>query len=182
MNPALERVDLIDLNDRVIGWALRRDVRARNLLHRGVGIICRNSSGDVYVHRRTTTKDVFPGLYDMFVGGVVGQGESYAVAAKREIGEELGIAGPEPVELFRHTYIGPRNRSLVAIFEVEWDGPIVHQQEEIDWGRFFTQQELDESLDSLDYVPDGLEIYYELKARRDKPQDRPESDRGRGRD
>ena len=60
------------------------------------------------MHRRTDTKDVFPGEYDMFVGGVVSAGESYDDSALREIGEELGIVGPTPEFMFMHRYEGPR--------------------------------------------------------------------------
>ena len=83
-SPGEELVDLIDRDDRVIGRASRRRVRAENLLHRGVGILCRNSGGLIYVHKRTDIKDVFPGMYDMFVGGVVEAGETYDEAASRE--------------------------------------------------------------------------------------------------
>ena len=67
--PVREWVDLIDFDNRVLGRAPRTKVRARNLLHRGVGILVVNSAHQVYVHRRTDRKDVFPGLFDMFVGG-----------------------------------------------------------------------------------------------------------------
>ena len=72
-----EQVDLIDEHDRVIGQAGRREVRRANLLHRGVGVMCRNSAGQIYLHRRTGSKDVFPGMYDASVGGVVASGERY---------------------------------------------------------------------------------------------------------
>jgi isopentenyldiphosphate isomerase len=154
-----EIVDLVDEENRVVGRAPRREVRARNLLHRGVGILCRNSRREVYVHRRTATKDVFPALHDMFVGGVVASGESYAAAARREILEELGIDGPEPRPLFEHLYLGPLNRSWVAVYEVEWDGPIRHQESEVAWGAYMTMEDLLGKLDEWEFVPDGLEIF-----------------------
>jgi isopentenyldiphosphate isomerase len=163
MPPAEELVDLIDEEDRVIGCAPRAEVRLRNLLHRGVGILCLNGRGEIYVHRRTETKDVFPGLYDMLVGGVVGRGESYGAAARREIAEELGIAGPEPLWLCRYLYLGPRNRSLVAVYRVVWDGPIRHQEEEIAWGSYLAPVELERRLAEWEFVPDGLEIYRHLQ-------------------
>ena len=153
-----EVVDLISADNRVIGQASRREVRARNLLHRGVGILCRNPTGAIYVHRRTDTKDVFPGMYDMFVGGVVGSGESYAAAARREISEELGIVGPEPRFLFYHLYKGPLNHSWVAVYEVQWDGPIRHQESEVAWGQYLSLADLLEKLGAWSFVPDGLEI------------------------
>lgn len=84
---AEEIVDLVDENDRVIGRAPRREVRARNLLHREVAAIVRNPRGEIYVHRRTGTKDVFPGMHDMFIAGVVTSGESYEDSIKRELSE-----------------------------------------------------------------------------------------------
>ena len=165
VSPAEELVDLIDRDDRVIGRKTRRTVRAENLLHRGVGILCTNAAGKIYVHKRTTTKDVFPGMYDMFVGGVVTAGESYEEAAKRELAEELGIAGPTPEYLFHHLYWGPRNRSLVAVYSVEWNGPIRHQASEISWGQFCSLEEITNKLEEWSFVPDGLEIFQAYRAR-----------------
>lgn len=45
----------------------------------------------VYVHRRTSTKRIFPSLYDMFVGGVSTRGEQSRLTAAREVAEELGL-------------------------------------------------------------------------------------------
>lgn len=164
--PGEEVVDLIDEENRVIGWAPRRVVRARNLLHRGVGILCRNSAGKIHVHRRTRTKDVFPGLYDMFVGGVVTRGEDFIAAARREIAEELGIVGQDPSYLCQYLYQGPQNRSLVAVYSVVWDGPVTLQKEEISWGDFLTSEELAERLAEWTFVPDGLEIFEHLRSER----------------
>src|SRR5439155_22041790 len=81
---AQEIVDLVDEGDGVIGRAPRYEVRQRNLLHREVAAIVRNGRGEIYVHRRTDTKDLVPGMYDMFVAGMVTSGESYEEAIRRE--------------------------------------------------------------------------------------------------
>ena len=154
-----EIVDVVDAENRVVRRATRREVRAKNLPHRGVGILCLDSGGRIYVHRRTRTKDVFPGLYDMFVGGVVGSGESYDDAARREIAEELGIVGPEPRFLFHHRYVGPANHAFIAVYEVTWDGPMRHQESEVEWGAFLDFDEVVRSLERWEYVPDGVEIF-----------------------
>ncbi len=159
-DPGDELVDLIDREDRIIGRATRGEVRTQNLLHRGVGILCLNSTGQIYVHRRTHTKDVFPGLYDMFVGGVVGAGESYDDAARREIAEELGIRGPTPEPLFRHLYWGDHNRSWVSVYRVTWDGSIRHQESEVAWGAYLDWDELLAKISQWPFVPDGLEIFH----------------------
>jgi isopentenyldiphosphate isomerase len=157
--PREELVDLVDEDDRVIGCVTRAQMRAGNLLHRNVAVLCRRSDGAIYVHRRTATKDLFPGCYDMFVGGVVSAGESYAHAAEREIGEELGIVGTLPQRLFHHRYEGPRTRSHTEVFEVVWDGAITHQASEVAWGGYRTLRELIDNHEHFDFVADGSEIF-----------------------
>jgi isopentenyldiphosphate isomerase len=154
-----ELVDLVDEGDRVIGRVTRGEMRARNLLHRSVAVLCRDPQGRIYVHRRTDHKDVFPGLYDMFVGGVVTSGENYHATAVREIAEELGIVGPTPRALFRHRYEGLQSRTHTAVYSVEWDGPIVHQASEVAWGRYCALQEITANLEGWRFVPDGWEIF-----------------------
>jgi isopentenyldiphosphate isomerase len=152
-----EMVDLVDEQDRVIGRATRSEVRRRNLLHRGAGVLCRNSAGEVYVHRRTESKDVFPGLYDAFAGGMVASGESYEQAASRELAEELGVVGAELRPLVKQRYRGPDLQTWNVIFEAVWDGPITHQPEEVAWGAFLPVAELRRRLDTWRWVPDGLQ-------------------------
>ncbi len=155
-----ELVDLVDRDNQVVGQADRRTVRTQNLLHRGVGILVQNSAGQVYVHQRTFTKDVFPGLFDMFVGGVVGSGESYELAARRETEEELGVQGAEPEFMFEHLYEGPLNRSFIRVYRVVYDGPIAHQESEIVWGAWMDHDALEAWSREVEIVPDGLEVFH----------------------
>jgi isopentenyldiphosphate isomerase len=112
--------------------------------------------GEIYVHRRAETKDVFPGMYDMFVAGVVTSGESYDDAVRRELAEELGVQGVEPAFLLKSRYHDADINWWACCYEVIWDGPIRHQEEEIAWGRFMSETELTAQLDRLPFVPDGL--------------------------
>jgi len=157
--PAEEIVDLVDEDDHVTGQAPRREVRARNLLHREVAAIVRNPRGEIYVHRRTETKDVFPGMYDMFVAGVVTSGESYEEAIRRELREELGIEHVEPTFLLKARYRDPDINWWTCCYEVVWSGPIRHQEDEIAWGRFMPEAELIAKLDELPFVPDGVVVF-----------------------
>jgi 8-oxo-dGTP pyrophosphatase MutT (NUDIX family) len=159
IDPGDEILDVVDEHDRVVGRASRREVRARRLLHRFAAVLCRDPTGRVYVHRRVDHKDVYPGMYDMFVGGVLGAGERYRQAAARELGEELGVVGPAPRFLFKHRYRGAENPNWSAVFEVTWDGPVRPQASEIAWGAFLTDDELLARLATWPFVPDGLEAY-----------------------
>ncbi len=142
-DPGDEVADVVDGDDRVVGRATRREIRAENLLHRAVAAMVRRSTGDVFVHRRAESKDVFPGMYDMFVAGMVGAGESYEAAVARELEEELGIERA-PAELaLRHRYEGPLERAWSEVFAVRWDGPIRIDPVELAWGGWLTTDELD---------------------------------------
>jgi isopentenyldiphosphate isomerase len=157
--PGDELVDVVDEEDRVVRQTTRREVRAHNLLHRAVAIMCRRTAGQVFVHRRADTKDVFPGRYDMFVAGVVGAGESYQAAAARELAEELGIAGTPLTPAFHHRYEGPAERSWSAVYEVRWDGPVRIDPVELAWGGWLRPEELDLRLVEWEFCPDSLEIW-----------------------
>jgi isopentenyldiphosphate isomerase len=166
---AEEMVDLVDEDDVVIGRAPRREIRARNLLHREVAAIVRNGRGEIYVHRRTDTKDVFPGMYDMFVAGVVASGETYEAAIRRELAEELGIEVTEPAFLFKARYRDQDIDWWACGYQVVWDGPIRHQEEEIAWGGFMAEEDLIARLDEWPFVPDGLVTFRRYLAERADP-------------
>ena len=82
-----EFVDIVDDSDCVVGQALRSDVRRKNLRHRSVYILVFNSSGQLFAHRRTLTKDVFPGYWDVAVGGVLTAGEEFKILSTIPMGE-----------------------------------------------------------------------------------------------
>ncbi len=158
----MEWVDLVDLHNRAVGRAPRSLVRRHNLLHRGIGVLCRRPrDGAIFVHQRTATKDLFPSLFDMFVGGVVEAGEDYQTAALREVAEELGVEGVPLVERFDHLYLGDRNRSWVKVYEVEWSGPISCQPEEICWGEWMAAAQVPTWAEQVEVVPDGLSLFRE---------------------
>jgi NUDIX domain-containing protein len=89
-------------------------------------IAIRNTAGEIWVHRRTDTKDVYPGLYDMVVGGVLASGEAWEDGARRELKEE-----PEEIAWGAFVTVHELDRMLraeefcpdsVAIFELWRDG------------------------------------------------------------
>ena len=80
-----------------------------------------------------------------------------------EIAEELGIEGPTPEAICQYLYLGPLNRSLVAVYKVTWDGEIRHQPEEVEWGSYMSIEELESKTAEWNFVPDGLEIWHHLR-------------------
>ncbi|WP_039932119.1 NUDIX hydrolase [Streptomyces viridochromogenes] len=166
MSAADEILDIVDENDQVIGQSPRGEAYAGGLRHRCVFIQARDAEGRIFVHRRTPTKLVFPSLYDMFVGGVVGAGESYDTAALREAEEELGVSGlPAPRYLFKFLYDNGAGQSWwSAVYEVTCARPVRPQVEEVAWHDFLPEDEVRRRLRDWEFVPDGLAAYERLTA------------------
>ncbi len=159
-----EILDIVDAEDNVIGRAPRGEATAKRLRHRCVFILARDADDRIFVHRRTAEKLVFPSMHDMFVGGVVGAGESYDEAAKREAEEELGVSGLSPVPLFRFLYESPEHTWWSAVYETRTPTEVAPQQEEVAWHTFLTEDELASRLSEWAWVPDGLDAWRRLTA------------------
>src|ERR1044071_4876993 len=86
-----ELVDVIDDAGQVVRVVTRAEMRAQRLPHRCVYILVFNAQGELFVHERTATKDVYPSYWDVCVGGVLASGEEFDSAARREAAEELGV-------------------------------------------------------------------------------------------
>ncbi|MCH0539487.1 NUDIX domain-containing protein [Streptomyces sp. MUM 203J] len=167
VSPAEELVDVVDEHDEVVRRLPRGEVYALGLRHRCVFVLVRDAEDRVFVHRRTAAKLVFPSLYDMFVGGVVGAGESYDAAALREAEEELGVRGlprPEPVLKFLYED-GPGGRGSwwSWVYEVRCELPVAPQVEEVAWHAFLPETELRTRLGEWDWVPDGVAAWERLR-------------------
>jgi isopentenyldiphosphate isomerase len=138
-----EWVDWIDEDDRVIESLPRTEVRRRNLLHRVSATFVFHPDGRLFIHRRTETKDVYPGLHDVMVGGTVTTGEGYAENACREIAEELGVRGVPIHSLFSHRFQDTHSNSLIRVFGCLYDGPITLQPEEVAEGAWAAPAQAD---------------------------------------
>jgi 8-oxo-dGTP pyrophosphatase MutT (NUDIX family) len=158
VDPRDELVDVVDERNEVIAVVPRRRIRAENLLHRCTYVLVLNPAGELYVHRRTETKDVYPGYLDVCAGGVNAAGESYEDCARRELEEELGVAA-EPTFRFLHRFDGPGGRVWGAAFDVVWDGPIAWQPSEVVWGSFVPADEVVRMAQREPFCPDGLEVF-----------------------
>ncbi|OIJ66344.1 NUDIX hydrolase [Streptomyces mangrovisoli] len=168
MSAADEILDIVDEHDRVVGRSPRGEAYAQGLRHRAVFVQARDAAGRLFVHRRTPVKLVFPSLYDMFVGGVVGAGESYDDAALREAEEELGVSGlPQPAFLFKFLYDDGAGQSWwSAVYEVRCDLPVSPQVEEVAWHDFLPEEEVERRLGEWEWVPDGVAAWHRLREHR----------------
>ncbi|MGW1378787.1 NUDIX hydrolase [Streptomyces sp. NPDC002446] len=163
-----EILDVVDEDDQVVGQAPRGEAYARRMRTRCAFVLARDAEDRIFVHRRTPQKLVFPSHYDMFVGGVVGAGESYDSAALREAEEELGVQGLEPPEpLFKFLYETAEHTWWSAVYQVRCTLPVAPQESEIDWYAFLPEEELIGRLDQWSWTPDGMAAYRQLLALRE---------------
>ena len=156
MNPDDEIVDIVDEQDRVTAQATRREMRARKLRHRAAYVLVFNSRSQIFVHKRTATKDVYPSYYDVTVGGVLAAGESYDAAATRELEEELGLRAPLR-RLFDLRFALDGMAVNGVVYSCTSDAPLHLQPSEIESGRFIDLVEVIELTQGEPFCPDGLE-------------------------
>jgi 8-oxo-dGTP pyrophosphatase MutT (NUDIX family) len=161
-----EQVAIVDDTGAVVGSAPRSVMRRDNLLHLVVAVLVRDPAGRVYVHRRTDTKDVFPGMHDCFAAGCMQAGEDPAAAAAREVAEELGVTGVPLRPLFTGWYGDERTRHICHAFTTTYAGEITHQPAEVAWGGWMTPTELSARLSDpgWPFVPDGRQLVQALLA------------------
>lgn len=150
-------MDVVTEDDRVVGRAGRAEVRERKLRHRAVYVLVFNSGGQIFVHRRTADKDVYPGYFDVAAGGVVGAGETYDDAARRELAEELGIEQARLRRCFPFRFDDADNPVNGMVYSCTFDGPLRLQREEIVSGEWVDLEALLERIGRAPFCPDGLE-------------------------
>ena len=159
-----ELVARYDERGRVVGQVRRSVMRRENLWHAASSVVVRDSGGRIYLHRRTPTKDVYPGLLDFAAGGVVLAGEDPALGAVREVDEELGVHGVPLHPLGVVAYADEHTRYHAHRFTVDWDGPVRWQPEEVSWGAWVDLDELVRRLDEdpASVVPDSAAVWGEV--------------------
>ena len=142
-----ERFPLVDEEGRVIGSATRGECHSGNkLLHPVVHLHVFNSAGELYLQKRPLWKDIQPGKWDTAVGGHIDYGETPAQALQREVREELGITDFDPVFIGKYVFESAVERELVYIFRCIYDSPLHPSAEELDGGRFWSEEELREAI------------------------------------
>lgn len=153
-----ELVDVIDDAGETVGVVTRARMRRERLPHRCVYILMFNARGELFVHERTATKDVFPGYWDVCVGGVLAAGETFDDGAVRECAEELGVTAPL-TGLFPFRYDDERTTVQGYVYEGRHEGPFELQAEEVVQGRFVCRAELERLFDEKRFCPDGLLVW-----------------------
>jgi isopentenyldiphosphate isomerase len=160
MQPGDELVDVIDEQGRTVGTVTRREMRGRRLPHRCTYVLVFNRQGELFIHLRTPTKDVYPSHWDVAVGGVLAAGETFDRGAERELREELGVEAALEA-LFPFRYADERSVVQAMAYRAVHDGPFRLQPEEVVRGEFVAPEEVSARAARERFCPDGLAVLAE---------------------
>ncbi|MEN8189654.1 MAG: NUDIX hydrolase YfcD [Thermodesulfobacteriota bacterium] len=164
MHSTDEIVQVVDRDNKETGAVSRKVMRAQALIHRACYILVFNDAGELYLQKRTETKDLYPGCWDVAAGGVVLAGESYEKSAVRELAEELGVDGVSFTTLFDSFFEEEDNRVWGRIFTCTHNGPFTLQKEEVQYGQFMTVDDILELSNREPFTPDGVDILKRVRA------------------
>jgi len=122
-----ESVVLVDAEDVQIGTAEKLDAHRRGLKHRAISVLVRNADGALLLQRRTAGKYHSSGLWANACCSHPRPGESAAEAARRRLGQEMGI-DCALMPLFKTHYRAQVSNSLIEdevvhVFGGRHEGP-----------------------------------------------------------
>ena len=166
-----ELLDVVDIEDQVVEVRQRGHIHAERLMHRAIHILLFNSRGELFLQKRSMSKDESPGLWDSSAAGHVDSGESYLDCAIREIEEELGIVPDQPLQyLFHQTPETKNGMEHSHIYRFQYDGPLKLQASEIDEGCWISVDEMDRRTNEDDPVLTGVVkmIWSEYRSRQEE--------------
>lgn len=162
-----EHFDVYDEQGRHRGTAPRSACHGDpRLIHRTAHVVVFDRRGLLLLQKRALGKDIQPGKWDTAVGGHLHPGEDWETAARRELAEELGLAGPQHLTFLFHGRIRNAVESEdVAVFALRHDGPFHPPPAEIDEVRFWTPAELAAARGTGRFTPNLETELAELAAR-----------------
>lgn len=158
-----ESVMLVDGANREVGAVPRSKMRAEGLAHRATYIVVRNHAGEVFAQARATSKDLYPGWYDLCAGGVLRPGEKWLDNAVREVDEELGV---RPDRLRWHGVFRFRTdgyQVFGGLFSMIHEGPFHFSDGEVTAGRFLSTEAVARG-DVSPITPDSLAAWRRVRS------------------
>lgn len=160
-----EQFELVNAEGEVVGLAPRRRCHGDpSLRHRAVHVLVFDGAGQLFLQKRSARKDTAPGLWDTSVGGHMQPGEQPEAAARREFQEELGVTPGTLTPIYRYEWSTAFETELILAYATRHDGPFHLQAEEIDEGRFWTEDEITAHLGTGLFTPQFEQEYPRMQA------------------
>src|SRR5574344_1456302 len=152
--PTGEMVPVVEESGLVIGQATRQSVHdGSKLMHPVIHLHISNREGCLYIQKRSMKKDLLPGRWDTAVGGHVDYGEHITEALFRESREELKFVEYNPIWLGNYVFQSDVERGFVNIFAAVGNFTPQPDLDEVDEGRYWSMEEIEESLGKSIFTP-----------------------------
>lgn len=154
MDNLKEIFPIVNEDGLVIGSATRGECHSGSfLLHPVVHLHIFNSKGEIYLQKRPEWKDIQPGMWNTAVGGHIEYGETPEDALLREVREEISITDFQHKFVAKYVFRSNRECELVYVHQCIYNGPIPPSTTELDGGRFWTMQEVRETMGKGVFTP-----------------------------
>ncbi len=121
----------------------------------------------ILLQKRCATKELFPNMWDITVGGHISAGEEPIVSAHRELEEELGLDSNKYefqfLEKIKEEFFnnGVNSKEFVNVYLIEADvniNDIKLQVEEVSDATWFTKEELLKLIDNKEIINHHKEL------------------------
>ncbi len=163
INSAEERVVLVDAEDRMIGTMNKIEAHEKGILHRAFSVFIFNSDGHWLLQRRASSKYHSPDLWSNTCCSHPREGEEIINSAIRRLKEEMGLY----CQLRHQFHFSYRCQLPNGLIENELDHVLLGysdtlptcNEEEVSEFRYFTTQDLEESLKSH---PEWFSVWFKL--------------------
>ena len=160
-----EALIIVDAQDRILGHGTKAELhQGAGTLHRAFSIFLFNEAGDVLLQQRSADKPLWANYWSNTCCSHPRRGESYGVATRRRLKEELGV---EAELRFTHRFryqaqfsAEGAEHELCSVYVGRIDGdPMPNPQEVSDW-QWISPSALDEWLDTN---PENLTPWFKLE-------------------
>lgn len=156
-----EILDIINMDDQIIGQTTREDVYAQKHMHRIVHIIVRDRAGRFLLQIRSATVQYLPFYWVASAAWHVKTGETYEAAAWRELQEEIGITDGELRMMGKFLFEKDDGlRKYLTIFGLITDADITLGEEVLSM-KFFTPEEAHKLITTHEKVHPELKFLWE---------------------
>ena len=131
---------------------------------RQIHIFVWNSKGELFLQFRSRLKKNHPQTWDSSCSGHLSTGQDYYEAAIRELEEEIGLDETQTKAIrpvFKVKSCPETEQEHVWLYEMVHDGPFQLQAEEIEDGRFFSQNDIQKMISEnpVQFAPSFVYIW-----------------------